>query len=1021
MSAHISRSCLMLLGLAGTLNTLASPFAEVIAEKRRSRGCFIDFARTSAAQFVMKSGAFLDAEEPLQLETGPRGLTVRVDAAREKVGTRWATMSLPKTLTAGDVTGRRFSLVVPARSGRVAQNVAINVTDAQGETFQFSPEHVASAYPSEGERMFFNFVPAKGQKGWGGIVNDGVMDRPAWISAVNFHYRGGGTGVCVLKAIEGAEDEGSVLRTTVSIEPISTDTQSPGAEPFPGADELAFMVEPAFTGLATLVLSTESTGMAHQGRMIEYAGTGTVGRIRFKTGQPWTKQYQFMGIRYCPSTESPKGPYRIVKAGGRFLQTKAEALRLEVDTKNELHLCRDGSERPELLVSNPTDETIAWKTYFVLSDVFGREIRLPFERFVRAGETVRIAVPWPLPAKGLWVVKAQVLDLDGRTAEKETRFAYIDRHEVTPLVTKPKFRFGIHYHGTQYWPDKIDKTIAALVAAGAKFTRCDYSHMWADIEKRPGEYDWEKADAMVEKLRTAGLSLDIIMQSIPRFAYDPETFAKAGGWRRQGQRVRGGCLKIKPGLFRAFCERYARRYGTKIDYYEVGNEWDLTSAESFPHEVALAIQREAYEGLHAGCPDVCVTSNGWGFPYTDPDATPDRYNPGIIEFFADHPETYDCWALHCHGSFAKYVSALDGGFMALRNRTKLKTRPWISNETANTIVGGNDVAVSRQVWQKPLWAWSRGCRDYIWYNLRATGWFDGGEPGFGLITAGFYPRATYAAFAALTTIFQGLDYDGSLYSHRLRHLLRFKGTSQGLPEGGLVLVGWDDQAAPDAVRMIRIRTDAKKAELSDYMGNRSPKSIVDGVVAFPMTFQPQALILSGVTVAEAADARELSRSLGGSRRIDVSNPDRAPDFTIGDKEHVHSFYEANPPYAHRLWAGSDDLSANVWLNRRDGKVFVRVEVTDDKPASGDRVEVTVETAGHGSRAFDLKRVGRQGDRSVYEQALPVAEREFGFDLRVYEDDGEGTDGYLMLCREGEDPVQVVLEGEPVSRVPSVSP
>ena len=32
----------------------------------------------------------------------------------------------------------------------------------------------------------------------------------------------------------------------------------------------------------------------------------------------------------------------------------------------------------------------------------------PFSRKVAAGESVKVAVPWPLPAKGLWIVKAKV-------------------------------------------------------------------------------------------------------------------------------------------------------------------------------------------------------------------------------------------------------------------------------------------------------------------------------------------------------------------------------------------------------------------------------------------------------------------------------------------------------------------------------------------------------------------------------------------------------------------------------------
>lgn len=54
-----------------------------------------------------------------------------------------------------------------------------------------------------------------------------------------------------------------------------------------------------------------------------------------------------------------------------------------------------------------------------------------------------------------------------------------------------------------------------------------------------------------------------------------------------------------------------------------------------------------------------------------------------------------------------------------------------------------------------------GSTDYIWYNLRATGWKpDDSEQNFGVITADYFPRPSYAAFAALSFACQGLDFDG---------------------------------------------------------------------------------------------------------------------------------------------------------------------------------------------------------------------------------------------------------------------
>ena len=806
-------------------------------------GTFVDFA-SAGPKYYISTGQFASPEDAArQMSVGPDGLTVLFDSAREGKPYRWATISVPRAVGGGrDWSTLRIRLLLSGMpTGKARRDIALNLTDAHGETFQYYP--CGFSEDADGNLCLEYDFAGKHGNGWGGDGNH-QMDLPARLSALNVHFGGEGTGRVTFRRIESAEDACGAARTVVSREPISTDTTYPGARPFNGPRTLTFEVRPAVSGTARLTLSSGSAGSAWQGRMDGFDGVVSNGIARFDLNLPYGRRYQFMKLQVKGETVRP------VRAVGEFLQTEAEAMRLDVDTGNPLHLVRDGKEKPVLVVRNPAERAVSWRTAFVFRDVFGRRFEIPFAREMAAGEEVRVEVPGPLPAKGLWRVAANVTGGDGSRAFKETRFAFIDRHERTPIVEKPKFRFGIHYHGTHYWPHLLDLTVEALVAAGAKFTRCDYDHMWSDIERTQGVYDWTKSDAMIERLRNAGLALDIIMLSMPSWAIDETARAKAPDQRKRGLRVRD--LPIKPGTFRAFAEVYARRYGTKIDYYEIGNEIDLTGAETLPHEAALAIQREAYEGLHAGCSNVCVTTCGWAGAYTSPDATPDTYNVGIQEVFAEHPELYDVWAQHVHGPFARFANVLDGDFAKLRERTPLKTRPWISNETALTSAFGEEDTVARNVWMKPLFAWSRGARDYIWYNLRATGWFDGNEPGYGLITADFHPRAGYAAFAALTTVFQGLDYDGAVYSRGLRHLLRFRGTSQAMPDG-LVLAGWDDKLAADDSWTVRIATDATRAELCDHMGNRMPAQIDGGTVTFPISRNPQALLLFGASKAEAAE------------------------------------------------------------------------------------------------------------------------------------------------------------------------
>lgn len=808
-----------------------------------------DFADPASA-FILESGKYVEpAEAAKQLEAKTDGLHVHLDAAKMKPAPPWCTLTVPDRLSkARPWLGQGVVLVMrkdPFR--RVTKAMAVNLTDRDGETFQFLPRKIKTNLADGTVSCSFAFTEAGHGRPWGGGTKaNGRMDAPVRLTAINAHYsHDSGEGEVVFVRLEEEAQAAKVARPVRSVEPISVDTTYPGAAPFPGAKALTFTVSPAFRGTATLVLSYDSSGNAMQGAMTNLTASTTDGTLRFPCDLPRLSQFQFVGLEFKPSAESPKGPWKIVRAEGTFEQTSAEAFRLDVETGNFLHVVRaeKASERPVVTIRNPAETPQTWGTTLRFADVFDRRFEIPFDRTLAPGETVRIPVPWPLPAKGMWYLTADVRGADGSTMAHESRFAFIDLHERTPIVDGPKFRFGIHYHGIRYLPDLVGPTIDALVAAGAKFTRTDYGFMFGDVMPHPDVTDWSKADDLLRRLRNAGLSLDIIVQSTPGWAVDPEILKARQSVRRTG------CLPSRPGLLRDFCHAIAARYGTQIDYYEIGNEWDLVTTNTLTHAEAVRMQREAMEGVHAGCPAACVTPNGWASSTTSGTVDWSRTNPGLIERFAEEPDLYDVWALHCHGSFDSYVKSLQEKFFPLRERTGMKNKPWTSHETAMTSFGDAELDVARTVWAKTLYAWSWGSRDYIWYNLRATGWLEGGEPGYGLITAGFRPRAGYAAYAALTAIFQGLDADGRLIARHPLHLYRFKGGKDGFR--GIVLAGWDWGA--ETPHGVRVRTDAARASISDHMGNRSAVTIKDGVIELPLDLNPKALLLDSATTAILAD------------------------------------------------------------------------------------------------------------------------------------------------------------------------
>lgn len=798
-----------------------------------------DFAAEAARGNVrLVGGVYTNiAARAGQIETAEDGWRLHFDRSQMEARPNWCTVSVGGDLQIGDWLGRDVRLVMRRTPFRnVTKQMAVNFTDRDGETFQYLPREIRVDEIANEIVCTFRVSAAHSGCWGGGEKANKQQDLPLRFTSLNGHFAAQrGKGEMTLVRFEVAEPVSEAARTIRHHMPISVDTTYPGAEPFPAADELVFRVEPACTGKATLTLSANSTGSSRQGEMLHFTGSVKDGELRFRTDLPYGGWYEFCELKFASPEMSP----RIVSAEGVFRQTAAEVMRLDVETGNQLHIVRaeKPNERAVVTIHNPAQKALRWQTELVFSDVFGKKLVVPFDRVVAAGETVRVPAP-KLPAKGLWFVDAEVKGEDGSTARKSTRFAFIDLHERTPFTEKPKFRCGIHYHGTYYLPDLVDPTIEALVAAGAKFTRTDYSFMFSDIMSSPEAIDnpaarqWSKADDLLKRMRAAGLSLEIIIGGTPGWAVDVAKREATRGLRRQG------CLPSRPGLFKAFCRAIAERYGTAIDYYEIGNEWDLTPPGILTDEEALRMQREAYEGVHEGCPKACVTPNGWASA-SSRRLSAEKHHPGMIENFAAHPELYDAWTLHCHGSFEKYVAQIQDEFLPLRAKTGLGMRPWLSGETAQTSFGGDEILVARTVWAKMLYAWAWGARDYIWYNLRATGWLEGSEPGYGLITASLHPRAGYASFAAFTTIFQGLDFEARLISDENLQLFCFRGEKVGFR--GLVVAGFDWEA--ETPRRMRLRTDAKRAEISDYMGNRTKVPVVDGEVEFVLDANPKALLL----------------------------------------------------------------------------------------------------------------------------------------------------------------------------------
>lgn len=643
---------------------------------------------------------------------------------------------------------------------------------------------------------------------------------------------------------------------------------------------------------------------------------------------------------------------------------------LDAEGVDDIHLAYADEQPPVLVLSNRTDSVLALTGGIRLSEVGGREVcTFDASGILPAGGVRRFPIGKEL-AKGVWSAVAELETPDAR-AVSETRFGVVRRRSVTAPSAPGEFRVGFNYHMARYTDADNAKCLRALVQAGAKIVRASISASFGNVQKERGVYDWTRADGYLAKLEQAGLALDTIIYGAPCWSMD-EKHAKSPYWQSP----------MKRGLFRCFCEKLSARYGTRIAWYEIGNEWDLAESGQMTAGEAIEMQREGYEGIKMGCPEAKVIPNGWAVVHSD--VIPHRTQRDMQErMMTEAVGFYDAHPVHQHGPYHEYRRRL-AEFFAWRKAKGIIHKPWYSNETAQTTGNVVEERVAECVWQKILHAWAHGSVDYIWYNLRAIGYgpYDG-EQGYGVMTGDFYPRATYAAFAGLTSCFGGLKADGIVHEGESRDLYRFAGN------GRMILVGWDLRAKADSV--IRVRTDAKRAFAADPYDNRTEVPMADGEVVFTIGRTPAALILEGATSA-VPDEEDLRR---GERKevLDIVLDGKGHHFTLHDYDGVFEMYKADPANFDKVWKGWWDLIADIDISVADGRLKIRAKTNDEKLAADDALVVSVD--GKEIR-FPVAEPHEKG--AIYRGDVPCPSADSIVEIRIEDDDGLGKEGWITTGR-----------------------
>lgn len=1008
----------------------------------------IDFARSAESRWgIVFGGAKDPTARARQIGYSDAGMRVSIDRRTMGRACAWCTLAQPRGHKAEIPVGAEVHFFCRIPAGSIIRKPgSLTVVDREGEIFRFTPEDLRTI-DGRTEAVFRireggqagAFVAGRPSKGATlGTNRNERLDAPLRLNSLSFEFHADrDAGDVLLERLEAsvavaptltcerpvwtfdaARDEFRLGMTNAPIwregcPALCTTNRCitlryanfPGMKPVPGMSELVVRTTHAYAGgMVTADLIEPATGKRHHFK------APWKEEMRFKTDLPHGRSYQLSPLQFwVPKPKVTCADFTVQSVTGVFRETAAEAVFAELDTGNFLHVSRGPHEPPRIVLTNTAPRAVAVTGVFRARDWYGQGPDVRIDARLAPGARREFPIPGA-NAKGIWRVCGTVKADDGSEREHELRFAVLDAHAVTPRWPRGRhFRMGLNYHAARFCPGDLERTMDALAAIGCKFVRLGGFH-FNQCEPAPGVFDWTKADRIMAAGEKRGISFDAGFYTPPSWSVDRVARDKIDH-RKKAQ------FPPNPGLLRDYAEALARRYGTKIDYYELGNEWDLVPDFVLPEADAIRLQKEAWEGVKKGCAEAKVMPNGWTSDMTFD--RPGMNRKGFQErYMAATKGFYDFHPVHTHGTFPRYVKSTER-FLAQRKALGIDGVPWFSNETALSSVNGNEDVVARTVWKKILYAWAMGSVDYIWYNLKATGWVPSdAEQAYGVISADFQPRAGYAALSALIAALQGLDFDHPLHVEKTRWTYCFAGHRED-GFAGIAFAGWDE-AAPKRGCAIRVRTDARAAVRVDLMGNRVPVKVRDGVATWTLRADPSALLLEGATRADAVsdDLRAIRDPPGA--RIDVpagAMEGRPADIVLERADQMHGVYDADPANVDRTWKGPKDLSARIWLRKTDRGLAVKASVTDDREAAGDDVKLFVRLPGEREvREISLRNVP-DGKRTTasgvdYAAVLPFPEDALraGFDLTVHvlDDDGRGVDGWMQLTTETEPPRSVRL-------------
>ena len=489
-----------------------------------------------------------------------------------------------------------------------------------------------------------------------------------------------------------------------------------------------------------------------------------------------------------------------------------EFLQLLPDTKGKLTAVFDRT--PSFIIRNGSAQPIRKKAEFTLKGLYGREWKFSHDVDLPPYGECRFTPSVPPPGYGtyygrevrdtqrLMVAYAPYNGLK-TPANKEFMFA-MDNHWINPAVIE-----GLDYLGV--------RSIRTIVG-------------WERIQPTKNSWNFHRFDERINALEKAGIKMRETLVFTPPWA------AESNPKKLKFPRMQ----KPRMEAWRKYVRAMMKRYGTRVEFFEIWNEPDLCGFWNAPVEDYIALCREARKIAREINPNIKIASGGMATLHpTLWKGVAAKFHEAVLR---DGADTFDIHSYHEHGYFPHYQRMVDSYFLPLRKKHNI-TQPWLASETAIHSAKGTDAEQADCLFKKLLFTWARGGYSYTWYGLCNNGYdLDYSEDNFGIFDKFMHPKYVFGTYAALVRYYQTASFRKQL-ADKQGWFFAF-GTPQDI-----LLANWKSSNFGSNL-IYAAQSGASAAVTVDLDGNEMPLPHKDKVTLFPVENTGSSLLLKNTAAIE---------------------------------------------------------------------------------------------------------------------------------------------------------------------------